>query len=185
MRRLPQWLLAVVLATVLGVVPSVQAIPIVMNFEATDFLNIGGTSAPLPADTVSGSLVWEAESVSAPAEYLISIDLTIAGHTYDVSEIGFGDAWTPNPYLIGGLLGGTGGIVWGTDDFWLVWGPGTTTPEFVYSVQGVVELWGASGDDFNRFEVSAAPVPEPATMLLLGTGLVGLTGFGRKKFLKK
>jgi hypothetical protein len=38
----------------------------------------------------------------------------------------------------------------------------------------------ASPSDF-----TASPAPEPATMLLVGTGLIGLVGLGRKRFSKK
>lgn len=82
----------------------------------------------------------------------------------------------------------------GTGTFLEFLGSGVTTYFLDSSLTGLIHgslnsnILGQYAFQVRNGEVvpsDETPIPEPGTMMLLGSGLVGLAGFGRKRFLKK
>jgi hypothetical protein len=53
-----------------------------------------------------------------------------------------------------------------------------------YTLELVAMINASGPGQTSSFDIGVSPVPEPATMLLIGTGLIGIAGIGRKKFFK-
>lgn len=89
-------------------------------------------------------------------------EISASGQTYaDGTDIALGSTWD--------IWFGSYGGIYNDDEPYKSWN--------YYETGAPIGGWEGT--------LELAAVPEPATMLLLGSGLIGLAGLGRKKFFKK
>ena len=119
----------------------------------------------------------------------IAFTTAASAGVYNLPSTGFGDIQAGD--VIGWWFGDTGGLIpydnIGTDDVeWTHWTGSSSTPIYTPEIGTVYSFdtssW-ANSSQHREYSIAAnySPVPEPATILLLGFGMVGLAGL-RKKF---
>ncbi len=180
MGKITKLAILLILMTACLAVPRAQAVPVNYDFTVT------AMSGPLTGTTATGTFAFDDTIIPPGGGGLFALNLltdlafTWNGIAYDettantgalvfdaagnLSNIGFGT----NPF-IGGF------VVLANTESW-----GFAGTFFVYSVGQ-----GAVYDDGLASYQRQAAVPEPGTLLLIGSGLLSLVGYGRKKFFKK
>jgi hypothetical protein len=96
-----------------------------------------------------------------------------------LSGVLFGGGTLGATFALDGIKDGPGGV----NDFQSFLLPSAWTNLASVTFYGLTDAGGFGAISLDNIDV--APVPEPTTMLLLGSGLIGLAGYGRKKFFKK
>lgn len=139
----------------------ILATPAVANFEVGDTYSFKLFKIGTRETTVN----WGEDTVNYPISVFFDfsspeVNGTATGRTDGLFLLDIGRVRWDGPALFS--FGGTGLFSIALSDVW-------------FGTPGSADVWA-------KFTYEAAPVPEPATMLLLGSGLIGLAAYGRRKF---
>lgn len=139
---------------------------------------VDGVFLPEQTQWDQGTLWWDEHGVQGKPSVTITLDqyyfidsFIVQADNNDTYRIEYYDSSSLEWVNAGAISG------WG-----MMTRPEIFMPDPVFT--NALKISAIGGDDwYSLSEVQAfgAPVPEPATMLLFGTGLIGLAGFRRKK----
>jgi len=121
--------------------------------------------------TISDSS-WTANAINPTYAMASGPTITTGNLNFDMV---FNDAATP--FEMDMLYWNNGVVAWAGSFDYVGTGTGGNFDTWNYLIRDVLYSDGCRYD--------RSPVPEPATMLLLGSSLIGLAGFGRKRLFKK